>query len=141
MQETLRLSSILPGANLHKTLDDVEFEGFLIHKGTIIYPNLYQVHRDPEYWERPNEFYPERFLTFEKGSSTLTCKKNERVIAFGIGKRECVAMGMAEKEFFIFLTSLIQHFEIKAVGDLPGIEARSAFVLEPEKFKVILTPH
>lgn len=139
MQECFRLASIAPSAVLHSTMEDVEFEGFFIPKGTTIYPNLFQIHRDPEYWERSGEFWPERFLT--KGSDgRLSCRKDERVIPFGVGKRDCIAASMAEKEFFIFLTRFVQNFEIEGVGVLPGVEVKTSFILTPEKYQVVFTP-
>lgn len=139
IQETFRLSSILPGSVLQTTMQDVEFEGYFIPKGTTIYPNLFGVHRDPEYWDKANEFVPERFLEQGKDGS-LVCRKDERVIPFGIGKRECIAVTMAQTELFIVLVSLIQHFEISPVGELPGIEAKTSLVLSPERYKVIFHP-
>ena len=58
----------------------IEFRGYEIPKGTIIFANLYKVHHNPEYWEKPDEFYPEHFL--DKDGSVKT---PEAFIPFGIG--------------------------------------------------------
>lgn len=139
MQESLRLASILPGLILHSTTENVEFEGYFLPKGTTVYPNIFQVHRDPEYWKNPNEFIPERFLQTGPDGN-LICRKEERVISFGIGKRECIAVTIAQTEFFIILTSLVQNFDITPVGMLPGIETKTSFVLAPEEYRVVFTP-
>ena len=61
------------------------FLGYTIPKGTTIYPVYRHMMRDPEYWEKPEEFYPERFLDTDKqGRQCLT--KEERLIPFGLGK-------------------------------------------------------
>ena len=44
-------------------------------------PSLASCHADPGYWEKPNEFYPENFLS--KEGKLL---KKESFIPFGIGK-------------------------------------------------------
>ena len=56
-------------------------QGFTIPKGTIILPNLWSVHRDPAIWEKPNDFYPDRFLD-DQGQ----LMKKETFIPFGIGQ-------------------------------------------------------
>ena len=57
--------------------------------------------RDPDYWLEPNTFNPERFL--QNGKFV----PDERVVPFGMGKRICLAKSLAEKEFFVFFTSII----------------------------------
>lgn len=47
----------------------------------MIVPNLWSVHRDPDIWEKPDEFQPSRFLD-ENGQII----KKEAFIPFGMGK-------------------------------------------------------
>lgn len=138
IHETFRLATIAPESFPHTAMEDTWFEGFFLPKGTIITPNIYQVHRDPEYWSNPEEFIPERFLT-EETDGSLKFHKDERVIPFGVGKRECIAINVAPAEVFVIVASLIQHFEIKAKGTLPENEVNTAFVLAPEKYEIICT--
>lgn len=46
---------------------------------------------------------------------------DEQVVPFSIGKRFCVDQSLAEKEFFLFFTGLMQQFEFKKVpsSELP----------------------
>jgi cytochrome P450 len=66
--------------NLRNLLKITELSGYVIPKGTILMANSYQVHHDPQYWERPDDFYPPHFLN-EDGS----VKYNEAYIPFSIG--------------------------------------------------------
>lgn len=57
-----------------------EFKGYTIPKGTLVFPNLWSVHRDPAVWENPDTFNPARFL--DKEGKLL---RKECFIPFGIG--------------------------------------------------------
>ena len=66
------------------------FLGYTIPKGTLIYPVYRYIMRDPEYWDKPEEFNPERFL--EKNEQGRQCLvKEERLIPFGVGKNYILA--------------------------------------------------
>jgi len=41
---------------------DVSFHGYEIKKGTFAVLNMVSYHHNPELWENPTEFSPERFL-------------------------------------------------------------------------------
>ena len=67
---------------------------------------LYQIHHDPMHYNDPKTFNPSRFID-ESGHFF----KDEQVIPFSIGKRFCLGQTLAEQEFFIFFTALMQQFE------------------------------
>lgn len=135
VNETFRLSSILPGNVLHCTLRQTEVGGYTLPTGTIIMPNLYQVHHDMQYWSDPENFRPERFLNPDG-----FYRKDERVIPFSIGKRVCVAENLAQIEFFLFLTGILQNFDLTESPDypLPGFKPKSTFILSPQPYKLVL---
>ena len=55
-------------------------KGYKIPKGTLLVGVLGHVLADPQYWENPEKFIPERFITAEG-----TFKKHEQFVPFGIG--------------------------------------------------------
>ena len=68
---------------------------------------------------------------------------DDRVIPFGVGKRYCLGQSLAEKEFYIFLTALLQKFEFQRVPGttLPSyvdIRHPVSFLRVPHPFEVIL---
>lgn len=72
-------------------------QGYTIPKGTVVLPNLWSVHRDPAIWEKPDEFYPNRFLD-DQGHLI----KKETFIPFGIGQLN-----------FYFLIGIIKEVGLK----------------------------
>ena len=105
--ESLRMSSIVILALPHFTLDNISVGSYVIPKGTTVFPSIMSVLTDPEYFEDPHTFNPGRFLDDEG-----IFQNDEHVIAFSIGKRYCLGQSLAEKEFFLFFTGLMQKFDI-----------------------------
>lgn len=134
INEVLRLSSVAPLV-FHWTTGSTRLNGYDIAKNTTVISNLYSIHHNPKIWGDPETFRPERFLS-EDGKSGL---KSEHLIPFGIGRRQCIGETLARSNFFLFLTSLFQQFDI--LGDpnnrKPSLEPKSGFILEAQDFKVI----
>jgi len=66
----------------------------------------YNSHRSPDLWERPDDFYPERFLPdAQKKIQTGS------YYPFGLGPRACIGAYFAGMEARIILSSLIYHFD------------------------------
>ncbi|XP_063771228.1 cytochrome P450 2K6-like isoform X2 [Pseudophryne corroboree] len=114
LHEIQRFGDILPGSALHSTSQDVTFRGYFIPKGTFVIPFLTTALRDAAYFEKPDEFYPEHFLTSEG-----QFKKNEAFIPFSLGKRSCAGQNLAKMELFVFFTALLQNFTFQGT---PGAQ-------------------
>ncbi len=82
MEETFRLSSIVPSGVQHRAIIGKEFKGYYIPKDTWIFPNLWHLHRNPKTWGDPENFRPERFLSADE----KTFKKSENMMPFVIGR-------------------------------------------------------
>uniref|UniRef100_A0A8C1KX63 Uncharacterized protein n=1 Tax=Cyprinus carpio TaxID=7962 RepID=A0A8C1KX63_CYPCA len=100
--------------------------GHFIPKNTIIIPNLYGAHHDPEVWDDPYSFKPERFL--EGGGGSLRA-----LIPFGGGARLCLGEAIAKMEIFLFTAYLLQDFQF-----LPASVA--GVVLKVKPYTVIAHP-
>jgi cytochrome P450 len=73
------------------TADDV-FDGYFIPRGALIIPNAWAIMHDPEVYEAPDEFRPERFLRIgAHGQLELDPEVFDPTTAvFGYGRR-CAA--------------------------------------------------
>ncbi|XP_033742962.1 cytochrome P450 2B5-like isoform X2 [Pecten maximus] len=105
--EVLRMGNTAPLSVPHGALKDIHFRGMVIPKGSVIMPNLDSVMTDPELFENPEKFDPERFL----GKDGKLNGKEQNVMAFSLGRRICTGESVARMELFLFMTSFLQRFE------------------------------
>ncbi|XP_031495421.1 flavonoid 3',5'-hydroxylase 1-like [Nymphaea colorata] len=89
-----------------------EVNGFYIPKNTRLMVNIWGMGRDPNVWDKPLEFNPDRFLTPEL--SKIEPRGNDfELIPFGAGRRICAGtrMGIVMVEYI--LGSLVHAFDWK----------------------------
>ena len=108
MYETLRKSSINPFGLLHYAMETTTVGGYTIPKGSWVAMNQYFIHHDPTIWGDSDNVRPERFLS-DDGKTVL---KSDNVVAFSVGRRVCPGEQIAKDSFFLFLTGIMQRFEI-----------------------------
>ncbi|CAH1428213.1 unnamed protein product [Lactuca virosa] len=109
IKESLRLYPAAPLLIPRETIDVCFLNGYEIPKKTLVYVNSWAIGRDPECWEKPEEFEPERFLV-----SSYDFKGTEfEFIPFGSGRRGCpgLAIGVATME--LTLSNLLYTFDWK----------------------------
>ncbi|XP_070495511.1 probable cytochrome P450 6d5 [Chironomus tepperi] len=83
----------------------------VIQKGTDIKVPIMSLHRDPEIYENPHEFIPERFLDSPTGNSKLDDQKSAIFYSpFGDGPRHCIGMRMARASFKLIIAVLLSNF-------------------------------
>ncbi|CAG2056945.1 unnamed protein product, partial [Timema podura] len=112
IREALRKVTIIPLSVVKKCTEDTYFQGYFIPKDTMVVPNLWAAHMDPEFWGDPENFRPERFLD-EQGL------KKDLTLAFGGGKRVCAGETFSRHLMFLFLSGLLQNFTFAAPEDSP----------------------
>uniref|UniRef100_A0A1W7HBU9 (+)-piperitol/(+)-sesamin synthase n=1 Tax=Scoparia dulcis TaxID=107240 RepID=A0A1W7HBU9_SCODU len=109
VSETLRLFPAAPLLVPHESSDDCKIGGYDIPRRTILLVNAWAIHRDPSVWEDPMSFKPERFEAGEVGPPKL--------MPFGMGRRSCPGLGLAQRTVGLTLGSLIQCFEWQRVDE------------------------
>ncbi|KAK9067776.1 hypothetical protein SSX86_011887 [Deinandra increscens subsp. villosa] len=85
MKETLRLHPPVPLIP-RKSTEDRIVAGYDIPAKTTVFINVWSIGRDPNYWENPLEFRPERFL-----DNPLDVRgQHYEFLPFGSGRRMCL---------------------------------------------------
>ncbi|XP_014480546.1 PREDICTED: cytochrome P450 18a1 [Dinoponera quadriceps] len=133
--EVLRRSSIVPLGTTHAPKGDTTLGGYLIPNGAQVIPLLHAVHMNPQLWDEPESFRPERFLTSEG-----KVHKPEFFMPFGVGRRMCLGDVLARMEVFLFFSSLMHTFDLRLPegAPLPKLKGISGVTMTPEPFKVCL---
>jgi cytochrome P450 len=123
VSEVLRWRSVTTlGGIPHTPIQDDEYKGYFIPKGTAITGNLWGIHRNPRDYPDPDVFRPERFyLGLERPHPS---KKGHN--AFGWGRRQCSGQPLAEQGLFITIARMLWSFNIQ-----PGLDenVKSGFPL------------
>ncbi|CAM0877051.1 unnamed protein product [Alopecurus aequalis] len=81
--------------------------GYEIPAKTRVIINTYAMGRDPEIWENPLEYLPERF---HGDTSSLKDHHDYRLLPFGAGRRGCPGYTFAQPVLELSLASLLYHF-------------------------------
>ena len=111
ISETLRICPAAPLLVPHYSSEDTTIGGYDVPRDTILLVNAWAIHRDPKLWDDPEGFKPERF---EKSEDHQHCYK---LMPFGLGRRACPGVGLAQRVVGLTLGSLIQCFEWERVGE------------------------
>ncbi|XP_010544671.1 PREDICTED: cytochrome P450 76C2-like isoform X2 [Tarenaya hassleriana] len=109
VKETFRLHPPAPLLIPRKAESDVQILGFLVPKNAQVLINVWAIGRDPNVWENPMKFEPERFLERE----TDMKGKDFELTPFGAGRRICPGMPLALKTVPLVLASLLHSFDWK----------------------------
>ncbi|WP_158975557.1 cytochrome P450 [Cellulophaga sp. L1A9] len=110
---------------------DDEFEGLSIPKDSLILMSIYEIHRNEDFWEAPNEFNPDRFEASKKK------EYQEYYYPFGAGPRMCVGNNFAMYEMIIAVTELLQKYKMTTA--LTAVTINPLISLKPENVLISFT--
>lgn len=79
----------------------------VIPRGTNVFVSVQELHCNPEIFEDPHKFNPERFLPQNKTPSMAWAWQ-----PFGAGPRNCIGMRFAQMEIKIALAKLLTKYKI-----------------------------
>lgn len=127
VNETLRYFS--PGyVNLREARNDCTIQGIRFPKGVGVAIAVQAIHDDPEIWQNPERFDPERFST-EAKSKRHPC----HFLPFSDGPRKCIGLRMGIMNMKLILTRLLQRikFEVAKETEIP-LPTVVQFTVAPE---------
>ena len=101
IQEALRLGGPTP-AVMRIARQDMAVDGFRVEAGSMLMVGVYAMHRDPQLWDRPLEFDPDRF---SGGRSRMQWQ----FLPFGGGPRSCIGEFFALTAATLELASIVRH--------------------------------
>ncbi|CAC9972752.1 cytochrome P450 [Flavobacterium panici] len=111
-----------------QNIEDDSLAQFKIKKGTLIGVSFYELHRNPKYWNDPDEFIPERFLGEQKKESM------QYFYPFGAGPRMCIGTGFAIYEMCLTISQIIKKYVIQSKNDV--IQFNPLITLKPVNVEV-----
>ncbi|KAJ7077645.1 putative cytochrome P450 phenylacetate 2-hydroxylase [Mycena belliarum] len=97
-----------------ETYEDVVVDGVLIPKGVLVVYNSYEINRDPQRYDFPEEFMPERWMNGHYGRTDV---KQPKVgvphLNHGAGRRVCMGVPNVNKMFYANLVLLLHFFGLE----------------------------
>jgi cytochrome P450 len=116
-------------------IDTDQVGGYTVPKGTTIAVCPYVLHRNPSYWEKPDQFDPDRFLP-ERSEA----RSRFAYLPFGDGPRVCIGKGFAMMEAKIVLAAIAANFRYELA---PGssVEIEPGITLRPKNgIRMVISP-
>ncbi|KAI0639364.1 cytochrome P450 [Trametes polyzona] len=143
VKECLRWQNVFPLGLPHRLMEDDEYNGYLIPKGSIVLGNLWAISHDPQTYPEPDTFNPDRYF---KNGAVDPSVLDPADYVFGFGRRECPGRHFAVASIYITAASVLQVFNITHKLDANGrpVEIKpdmvSGVVTYPSKFECEIKP-
>ncbi|ORY01487.1 cytochrome P450 [Basidiobolus meristosporus CBS 931.73] len=104
MKESMRLNPSATQVVPRRCTKSVQFGEFVLPEGTPVNVHIYSMHHNPNNWDKPYSFMPERFLD-EKAEHDLYTW-----MPFGGGSRRCLGMNFSLIEQRVVLSMLLRKY-------------------------------
>ena len=101
-------------------VEDHEIAGYPVRKGMGVAMAQWVVHRDPRWYNKPEEFLPERW----EGDFLKTLPRFA-YFPFGGGPRQCIGNSFAQMEAVLILATVAQKFRLRLVPGHPAVPLAS----------------
>ncbi|KAL0134225.1 hypothetical protein PUN28_001197 [Cardiocondyla obscurior] len=108
------------------TSEDMQLKSYLIPAKTMMFLNIYGVHRDPNFWPNPKIFNPDRFLP-----NKIRDRHFYSYIPFSAGPRNCIGQRFAMLEMKAMISHLIHKFYLEPVDYLKDLCIKADIVIRP----------
>ncbi len=141
--ELLRYHSVAPFNTPRQVVRDTTVKGVRISEGASAVFNIWALHHDPEFWEEPETFQPERFLDGSGNVLPPDHPRRKHLLPFTSGIRGCPGEQFAMTRLWLWLTNLVKQFEITPaqgndVSKIALSNFKLSFLLYPPRYEVML---
>ncbi|CAO2827598.1 unnamed protein product [Amaranthus hypochondriacus] len=104
---------VLPHTVTHET----KLGGYTVPKDAVVNFLVSNMNMDPEVWEDPMDFKPERFLSADGilEEFDITGSREIKMMPFGAGRRICPGLSLAMLHLEYYVANLVWNFEWKEV--------------------------
>ncbi|KAK1991628.1 cytochrome P450 2D18 [Colletotrichum falcatum] len=153
LKEGMRIRPVVPAGMPHVVTQDQVFDKFVIPAGSTIFAPSYALNHDPNSFFEPETYNPDRYLPVaHKLASELAASPNygERDhYSYGVGRRLCVGVAMAERTQWRLLAGILWAFRIEpAIGedgkvvepDTSYAAYDDGFLSSPKEYRVRFVP-
>ncbi len=114
-------------------VEDHEIAGYPVTKGMGVAMAQWVVHRDPRWYDAPEEFLPERWE-----GELMKRLPRFAYFPFGGGPRQCIGNSFAVMEATLVLATIARKFRLRLVADHPVVPLASITLRPRHGVRVIL---
>jgi cytochrome P450 len=134
IKETMRLYPAV-WLIVRKSISNTVLGNYFLPKKTIILLNVYGIHHNENYWDKPEEFRPDRF-----DEANMKLQHPFSYLPFGIGPRVCIGQSLAMMVMQIVVGRLIASFKCTLAENYEtSLEPRITLRPKPA-IHMVLTP-
>ncbi|KAJ9562573.1 hypothetical protein OSB04_007733 [Centaurea solstitialis] len=121
-KEAFRLHPVAPFNLPHVAIVDTTVAGYFIPKGSHVLLSRIGLGRNPEVWDDPLTFNPDRHINGDDKVVLIDC--NLQMLSFGIGRRGCPGVVLGSTMTIMLLARLLQGFTWELPPDEPHADLR-----------------
>jgi cytochrome P450 len=111
---------------MRRAIQEDEIDGYHIPANSYILWSPYLSHRHPDFWEKPEQFYPEHFSTEHSAK-----RPRHAYIPFSSGPRMCLGNVFAMVEMQLIIATIVQQYRVLLAPRHP-VEPEPLLSLRPK---------
>ncbi|EPS93953.1 hypothetical protein FOMPIDRAFT_1170091 [Fomitopsis schrenkii] len=142
VMEVYRWCAPVPLGVPHQLLEDDEYMGYRMPRGSTVFSNIWAMTHDEEHYPDPERFNPDRFLD-KLGESDFD---DPRRYVFGFGRRICPGRILADASVWLAAANIIATLDIHKARTptgaeiTPEVKFASGSVSHPKPFTCDIRP-
>jgi cytochrome P450 len=110
--------------------------GYRLPRRAQVHVPVYAIHRDSRWFDRPDEFLPERF-----DREVSLSRRPYTYIPFGVGRRNCVGKKMGYEQCVLVLATLLAEYSWRLAPSQGAPVLATDIVLHPrDPLRMVLSP-